>query len=191
MVNESINKVILVGGDCATARCNRVEGNQTVVKYLYLIILLSIFSFLFLSCNMQNRLTKKTNSFIEKKQKVEDTIYLYTVAFNDFNLIWYHHNNFINSYEIRPFRIQRSRQIPAENFLVSDSSFKACFIENINKDAQCLEHLLDGASIEVRVNGSKSLFSSIDLECLFNTEFEKNSFQNKLQYDLMKIFGYN
>jgi hypothetical protein len=180
MVNESISKVGLVGRDCATARCNRVEGNQKVMKYLYLIILLSIFSSLFLSCNMQNRLTKKTNSFIEKKQKVEDTIYLYSVAFNDFNLIWYHQNNYIYSYEIRPYRIKRSCQIPVENFLVTDSSFQACFVENMNKDAQCLEHLLDGASIEIRVKGSKSFFSSIDLECCLTQSLRRICFQKKL-----------
>lgn len=156
-------------------------------KYINIAIYFSIILCGF-SCSPQIFLRKKTDRFIEKSYKNADTIYKYSVAFNDFHIIWYHKDDFIYKYKINTFKIKKYDPIIAKNILVSDSSIYQCFDKSIFKSIKCFERMLDGENIELYVKGKTKLESSIDMECLFNEKFKKNTIQYKLQYDFSKIF---
>ncbi len=144
-------------------------------------------SLLFFSCSSQLCLQKRTDRLIEKSYKNTDTIYLYSVAFNDFNLVWYHKGDFIYSFWIKPYKIKQYKPIEAKNIIVNNDNINKYFDTSFDKDIQCFEHTLDGAWVKLYVKGKNSVMSSIDMKCLFNTKFEPNSFPYKLQYDFSKI----
>jgi len=149
-------------------------------------------SLFYFSCSSQLRLQIKTNQLIKTSYIKADTIYLYSVAFNDFNFIWYHKDNFIHSFYVKPYKTKKYKPIEAKNIAVNSDSINKYFDNpSYYKGTQCFEQMLDGEWIELYVKRKKSvMFSSIDTECLFNTKFEPNSFPYKLQYDFSKIHRY-
>lgn len=139
------------------------------------------------SCSSQLCLQKRTDRLIEKSYKNSDAVYLYSVAFNDFNLVWYHKGDFIHSFWVKPYKIKKYKPIEAKNIIVNNDSIEKYFDNSLDKDVQCFWNMLDGESVKLYIKGEKMLRSSIDTQCLFNTKFESNSFPYKLQYDFSKI----
>lgn len=152
------------------------------------ILCLSMALFCF-SCNSQLCLQKRTNRLIEKSYTSSNTIYQYSVAFNNFNLVWYHKGDFIHSFRVTPYKIKKYKPIEAKNIIVNNDSIEKYFDNSLDKDVPCFWNMLDGEGIKLCVKGQKMLRSSIDTQCLFNTKFEPNSFPYKLQYDFSKILN--
>ena len=150
-------------------------------------ILLFVFiPLLFLNCSSELCLQTRTDRIIKKSYRNADTVYLYSVAFNNFNSIWYHKDDFIHSFWIKPHKTIRYKPIEAKNITVNDNIDKY-FESPLYKNIQCFEGVLDGAWIQLYVKGKDSIMSSINMQCLFNIKFEINSFPYKLQYDFYKI----
>jgi hypothetical protein len=142
----------------------------------------------FFSCSSQLRLQKRTNWLIKKSHIKADTIYLYSVACNDFNLVWYYKDDFIHSFLVKPNETKRYIPIEAKNIAVSSDSINKYFDNpSYYNGIQCFERMLDGEWIDLYIKRRSRMNSSIDTECLFNTKFEPNSFPYKLQYDFSKI----
>jgi hypothetical protein len=102
-------------------------------------IIIAIFVFmslLFFSCSSQLCLQKRTDRLIEKSYKNTDTIYLYSVAFNDFNLVWYHKGDFIYSFWIKPYKIKQYKPIEAKNIIVNNDNINKYFDTSFDKDIQ-------------------------------------------------------
>ncbi len=156
------------------------------MKKLSLIITVLVAS-VFGSCSAQYCLQKRTDRLISKAQKDVDTVYLYSVAFNDFNLIWYHKDNSIHSYKIKPYSTEHNKPISIEESVIVKEDINKYFNGFLNKDIKCFEPVLDGEWIKMYVKGKEPLFSSIDIECLFGTRFDPDSFPYWLQYDLYKL----
>ena len=67
------------------------------------IIIVILIPILLGGCSSQLCLQKKTNKLIKELHEEADTVYLYSSAFNNFNLMWYHKNNFIYCFEVKCF----------------------------------------------------------------------------------------
>ena len=65
------------------------------------IIIVILIPILLGGCSSQLCLQKKTNKLIKELHEEADTVYLYSSAFNNFNLMWYHKNNFINNFILK------------------------------------------------------------------------------------------
>lgn len=150
------------------------------------IIVLSYFTstLLLCSCNSEFLLRNNSKKFISLKLQNTDTIYVYSVAFNDFELAWYHKDEMIQAYIIRPLTIKKLNPIVALNFPVNDSTIYESFSGSLFKDVKCFEDMLDGELIELYTKGGNKFTSSINTQCLFEEQFEKRTIQNKLKYDL-------
>lgn len=136
------------------------------------------------SCSTQLCLQKRTNRLIGKSHKNVDTVYLYSVAFNNFNLVWYHKDNFIHSFLVRPYRTKQYKSIEARNITISNDSINKYFERSLYKGIECFENVLDGAWIVLYVKEKNNVMSSsIDTQCLFSNKYSVNSFPYKLQYD--------
>src|SRR5574344_966310 len=157
------------------------------MKNKIIIIFCILMSLLCFSCSSQLSLQKRTDKLIKKSYINSDTIYLYSVAFNDFNFIWYHKGDFIHSFEVKPHSTKQYKPIQAENIAVGNDSINKYFNSFLFNNIQCFDRVLDGAWIKLYIKNKEPLFSSIDTECLFNTKFEPNSFPYKLQYDFSKL----
>jgi hypothetical protein len=152
------------------------------------ILFIALLSVLCLSCSPILCLQKRTNRLIEKSHKNADTIYLYSAAFNDFNLVWYHKANFIYSFGVKPNRTEKYKPIEANNITINNDSLMKYFDTSLYKDIECFDHTLDGEWIELYITGKREVMrSSIDMQCLFNKKFMQNTFPYKLQYDFSKI----
>jgi hypothetical protein len=151
-------------------------------------ILFSVFLIILNSnCNSQKCLDNRTKKVIENSYKNADTVYQYSVAFNNLNLIWYHKGDFIYSFWVKPHKTKKNKPIKANNIAINNDSISKYFDNFLFKDIRCFESKLDGASIELCIKGNKCVMSCIDLQCLFNTKYKQNSFPYKLQYDFSKI----
>jgi hypothetical protein len=157
------------------------------MKNTIIMITFVFISTLFWGCSSQLCLQKRTDRLIEKSQKKTDTVYLYSVAFNDFNLVWYHKDNFIHGFRVKPHSTERYKPIEAKNIVLGNDSINKYFDNFLFKNIQCFESVLDGAWIKLYIKNKEPLLSSIDTECLFNTKFKPNSFPYKLQYDFFKL----
>jgi len=153
----------------------------------YFIVICAFLSVLCFSCSPKLCLQKRTNKLIEMSYKNTDTIYLYSAAFNNFNLVWYYKGNFIYSFWLKPYKTKKYKPIDAKNIILNNDSINKYFDNFLYKDIHCFQSVLDGEWIELYVKGKKPLMSSIDMQCLFNTKFKKNTFPYKLQYDFSKI----
>lgn len=139
-------------------------------------------------CTIEHRLRINTNFEVKKAYHKADTIYVYSVAFNNWTLLWYHKNGCIYKRYVYPNRVKRKKAIVAMNYNVNMESIRECFEPSMFKDVECFEGTLDGESIEMYVKGEKKhMDSSINTDCLFQHKYEEGSFQYKLQYDLCKI----
>lgn len=140
-------------------------------------------------CTIEQHLKIKTNLEAKRTYHKADTIYVYSVTFNDWTLLWYHKNGCIYKRYIYPNKIKRGKAIVAMNYNVTEESIRKCFELSMFKDVECFEGTLDGESISMYVKGEKNqMNSSINTECLFKYKYDEGSFQYKLQYDLSKIF---
>jgi len=147
-------------------------------------------SLLCFGCSSQLCLQKRTDRLIKKSYKNADIIYSYSVAFNDFNLVWYNKGDFIHSFYVKPHKTKRYKPIEAKNIIVDNDSINKYFDISLDKYVKCFEPMLDGEGIDLYIKGKGSIYGSIDTECLFKTKFEPNSFPYKLQYDFSKIHRY-
>jgi hypothetical protein len=157
------------------------------MKNKIIIITFIFISTLFLGCSYQLCLQKRTERLIDKSHKETDTVYLYSVAFNNYNLVWYHKDNFIHSFKVKPHNTEQYKPIEAKNIALNNDTINKYFDNFLFKNIQCFESVLDGAWIKLYIKNKEPLFSNIDAECLFNTKFKSNSFPYKLQYDFFKL----
>ena len=84
-----------------------------VKAQLLKVIFMSVVLFLF-ACNAQRCLQNKKDKLIVKLYKDSDTIYLYTIPLNDFNLVWYHKNGLIYGFEVHPYKTKKLKPVCAE-----------------------------------------------------------------------------
>ncbi len=151
------------------------------------ILLLLFISTIFLGCDHQACLQKRTDDLIKRWHKKADTVYLYSVDFAEFNMLWYHKDNFIRCYKIRPHRFERYKPIEMKTFIHDNDSIGNYPEVLIFEDIQCFDISSDGPWLKIYIKDKAPLFTGIDMECLFNTKYEPNSFPYKLQYDLFKL----
>lgn len=146
------------------------------------------------SCSPQLYLQKRTNRLVDKLLMENDSIYVYSIAFPNYNLIWFHNGNSIQAYRIKPYHAPKYKSIPAENVIRYADSVDY-FDRSLDKDVACFRHMLDGESIELYLKDGVILDSSVDTQCLFSKKFMRGSFPYQLQYDLFKLGrapkGYN
>lgn len=95
------------------------------------------------SCSPQLYLQKRTNRLVDELLLSNDSIYAYSVAFYNYNLIWFHSGNSIQAYMIKPYHIKKYKSIPAESF-ISYSDSVDYFDRSLDKDVECFWHMLDG-----------------------------------------------
>lgn len=152
------------------------------------IIIFIYISTLFWGCSPQLCLQKRTNRLILNFYKETDTVYLYSVAFNDFNLIWYYKDDFIYSFLVKPHNTKKHNHIESKNINVNNDSINKYFNNFLFKDIQCFESSLDGEWIKIYIKNKEPLFSSLDINCLFRNKYSINTFPYQLQYYFSKIF---
>ena len=138
-------------------------------------------------CSSQLWLQKKTENLIEKYQNIADTIYVYSTALNDCNIVWYHKDNLMHCFSIKPHTTKQHKIIEAKDIILDNEIIEKYFENFLFKETKCFESVLDGDWIKIYIKDKEPLFSSIDTECLFSTKFKANSFPYKLQYDLFKL----
>lgn len=140
------------------------------------------------SCTIEHQLKNNTDLEVKRAFHKADTIFVYSVTFNNWTLLWYHKNSCIYSRYVYPNRVKRGKTIAALNYSMNTESISECLEPNMFKDVECFEGTLDGESIYMYVKGEKKYkYSSIDTECIFQHKFVEGTFQYKLQYDLYKI----
>lgn len=154
-------------------------------SYIRMAVVL-LMALLCLSCSPQLCLQKRTNRLVDELLLSNDSIYVYSVAFYDYNLLWFHQGNSIQAYMIKPYHAKKYRSIPAESFILYSDSVDY-FDRSLDKEVECFRHLLDGESIKLHLKGGVILHSSIDTQCLFNKKFIRGSLPYQLQYDLFKL----
>ena len=153
--------------------------------YIRLVVVL-LMPLLCFSCSPQLYLQKRTNRLVDKLLMESDSIYVYSIAFHNYNLIWFHNGNSIQAYRIKPYHTQKYKSIPDENVIRYADSVDY-FDRSLDKDVACFRHMLDGESIELHLKDGVILDSSVDTQCLFNKKFIRGSFPYQLQYDLFKL----
>ena len=158
---------------------------------MVVVLLMPLFCF---SCSPQVYLQKRTNRLVDKLLAKNDSIYVYSIAFYNYNLAWFHDGNSIQAYMIKPYRTKKYESIPAEHSTLYSDSIDY-FDRSLDKDVDCFWHMLDGESIELHLKEGVILHSSVDTHCLFNKKFMRGTFPYQLQYDLFKLGrapkGYN
>lgn len=158
------------------------------------VVLVLLTSLLCLSCSPQLCLQKRTSRLVDKLLLSNDSIYVYSVAFNNYNLLWFHHVNSIQAYMIKPYHAKKYPSIPAEKFTLHSDGVDY-FDRSLDKDVECFLHMLDGEGIKLYLKEGVVLHSSVDTQCLFSKKFMRGSFPYQLQYDLFKLGrapkGYN
>lgn len=140
---------------------------------------------------MQERhLQNKTNRAIRKALQESDTLYLYGVTFNEWEVLWYLNRDSIHSCIIYPNRIKWQNPVKANNIVVDSVSINKTFLTVFYKDILCFEDELDGEYVYL-ITDKDVLFTSVNLHCLFSHEYPIGSFAYKLQYDLSRVFMLN
>ncbi|MBP1672641.1 MAG: hypothetical protein H6Q25_456 [Bacteroidetes bacterium] len=166
-----------------------LRNNHQYTTLIIKAVILIISATLFMCCSPRLLLQKRTKRLVEKSYQYTDTIYLYTVAFSNSNLIWYHKNEYIYSCFIGPYKIKKYKPIEAKNITVNDSIDKY-FDNTFYKDIPCFRTTLDGEGFEMYVKDKDVKWSSINVKCLFQQKYGQNSFPYKLQYDFSKLLKY-
>ena len=165
------------------------------MKSSYISVVLGLLTALLcLSCSPQLCLQKRTSRLVDQLLLSNDSIYVYSIAFNNYNLLWFHHGNSIQAYMIKPYHAKKYPSIPAEKFTFHSDSVDY-FDRSLDKDVECFWHMLDGEGIRLYLKEGVVLYSSVDTQCLFNKKYIRGSFPYQLQYDLFKLGrapkGYN
>ena len=162
-------------------------------SYMSMVLVL-LTALLCLSCSPQLCLQKRTSRLVDQLLLSNDSVYVYSVAFNNYNLLWFHHGNSIQAYMVKPYHAKKYPSIPAEKFTLHSDGVDY-FDRSLDKDVECFWHMLDGESIELYIKGGVVLDSSVDTQCLFSKKFMRGSFPYQLQYDLFQLGrapkGYN
>lgn len=151
------------------------------------LVLFLFISTVFFGCNSQFCLQKRTSRLIEICQQNTDTVYLYSIAFNDFDIVWYHKDNCLYGFRVNPYYTETFSPIVVKDIILYDDSLNKYFDNFLFKNVQCFENVLDGASVIIYIKNGDTLSSSIDIECLFSSKYKPNSFPYKLQYDFFKL----
>lgn len=68
---------------------NRKIGNFTIYMSIVVVLLMPLLCF---SCSPQLCLQKRTNRLVDELLLSNDSIYAYSVAFYNYNLIWFHNS---------------------------------------------------------------------------------------------------
>ena len=142
-------------------------------SYMSMVVIL-LTALLCLSCSPQLCLQKRTSRLVDQLLLSNDSIYVYSVAFNNYNLLWFHHGNSIQAYMIKPYHAKKYPLVPAEKFTLHSDSVDY-FDRSLDKDVECFWHMLDGESIELYLKGGVVLDSSVDTQCLFNKIYHLGS----------------
>lgn len=173
-----------------------------------MILMLVLFSTMCCNCSTSSHLPKKvrkvfdyknlnftdrcmqhnTNRAIRKSIKRSDTLYLYSVAFSNREILWFHSDNYIYSCVIYPHKIHWRKPVEANNYSVDSISFHHYTETIFHRVLPCFEDALDGEAVYVIVRGEKRS-CSVNTACLFSQDFPVGSFPFKLQYDLSKVLS--
>lgn len=161
-------------------------------KVIFLTAIIASVSMICKSCSFYRELAmqeKRAARLIEKIHKDVDTVYQLILLEPDsyFNLVWYHRDGFIHSFEVEPIRTRRRDPIEAENISIDDERLDIYFWVT-NESHQCFYHsILPADSTLLYIKNEKPLSSCINISCLFKKEFSSKSFPHKLRYDLYKL----
>ena len=110
--------------------------NNKLKLFFFLIIFVCL---LLCSCNttllyksslyvLQCRTKNMINMFLKRA----DTVYCYSSGFDDYCLIWYHKDNYLYSYYVRPYKTVKIRHhlAPSANGLSTGIPFSTIFSRN-------------------------------------------------------------
>lgn len=84
-------------------------------------------SALLCSCSPQLCLQIRTDRTIKRFHNQVDTVYMYSVAFNNFNLVWFHKGNLLHSFMIKPHDIKRYKPIESKSIAFEDKDLDKYF----------------------------------------------------------------
>lgn len=145
----------------------------------------AFFILLIYGCSSNSYVYNKTNNLVYKLQLKSDTIYSFSS--NDLTFLWYYKDDDLYSILIRPFKTKKYRAVKSKNIPLNKDDINVYFEISLTKDIPCFYESFDGESIKIYIKNQKALYSGIDIECLFNKKYERNSFPYKLQFELSKI----
>ncbi len=111
-------------------------------SYMRMVLVL-LTALLCLSCSPQLCLQKRTSRLVDQLLLSNDSIYVYSVAFNNYNLLWFHHGNSIQAYMIKPFHAKKYPSITAEKFTLHSDGVDY-FDRSLDKDVECFWHMQGG-----------------------------------------------
>ena len=123
--------------------------------------------------------------------KRADTVYCYSCGYNNFYLIWYHKNDYLYSYYVRPYKTVKYKPQKVRNITIDKKEIDKYSYENERTDTPCFILFLDGEIIDVYFKNKEIITIHVDSDCLFTTKFAPNSFPYKLQYDISRIWKIN
>lgn len=132
---------------------------------------------------------KHTARIIERYQKESDTVFLYSLAFTDYKIMWFHKDNYIYGFKIKPYSVKRYKPVEAEKITLDNEGADKYFVNPLNKKEtiQCFESVMDGELLGLYIKGKNPMHCSINTNCLFDNRFNPNSFPYLLQYYFFKL----
>lgn len=134
----------------------------------------------------------RTKNMINMFLKRADTVYCYSSGFDDYYLIWYHKDNYLYSYYVRPYKTVKYKPQKVRNITVGKQEIYKYSYENDRTDTPCFFILpLDCKTIVVYFKNKEIITIPVDSYCLFTTKFAYDSFPYKLQYDISRIWKIN
>lgn len=157
------------------------------MKTRIIITIMLFLSALLCSCNPQLCLQRRTDRTIKRFHNQVDTVYVYSIAFHNHKIAWFHKGNLLHLFRINPHSTKHYKPIESKNIAFDGRDLDKYFEDSIFKDVKCFELTLDGEWVEIFIKNQKPLESSIDLNCLYRTKYKPNSLPYKLQYDFYKI----
>ena len=134
----------------------------------------------------------RTKNMINMFLKRADTVYCYSSGFDDYYLIWYHKDNYLYSYYVRPYKTVKYKPQKVRNITIDKKEIDKYSYENERTDTPCFFILpLHYKTIDVYFKNKEIITITVDSYCLFTTKFAPNSFPYKLQYDISRIWIIN
>lgn len=164
--------------------------NNKILFFSVIFICLSL-------CSCNTTLLYKSNQYVLQCKarnminiflKRADTVYCYSCGFNNFYLIWYHKDDCLYSYYVRPCKTVKYKSQKVRNITIDKQEIDKYSCENERIDTHCFILSLDGEIIDIYFNNKEVITIPIDSDCLFTTKFAYNSFPYKLQYDISRIW---
>lgn len=157
------------------------------MKTIINVTIMLFLSVLLCSCNPQACLQRRTDRIIKRSYNQVDTVFVYSIAFHNYKVAWFHKGNLLHLFRIKPHSTKHYKPIEAKNITFNSKDLDKYFEDSIFKDVKCFELTLDGEWVEIFIKNQKSFESSIDISCLYRTKYKPNSLPYKLQYDFYKI----